>query len=138
MSFPIQNTAKTAAIYNIVGKMEDAANKNAAALLETNKAIGVAVQAWLELQDEQSRTAFFAAIEAAVSAGVAKKIERHPLRPAAVVPIVEAARKEAERKREEQKDKDKSARKAREWAKFQELNAIYGGVAAANAPESDA
>lgn len=81
---------------------------------------------WLPGQDEKTLTEFFAGIETAVGAALTRKIERHPLRPAAVAAIVEAARAKAEELKKAQKAE--AVRKKEEWER-EELNgllSLYG------------
>lgn len=81
------------AMERVIASIAKEATKDVVSLQEINAAIGVAVQQWLKIADEPTRVRFFADIESLVSEAVARKIERHPLCPAAATPIVAAARK---------------------------------------------
>lgn len=114
------------------------ARKDALQLQEINRAIAEALQPWLAGLDEPTRIKFFAALETSSSVAVARKIERHPMRPAAVTPLVEAAREEAERQKEAQKAEDARLRKERDMAKLAELKKMYESKAPEEALEVNA
>lgn len=128
-----QNSAKTKALENFVAKFKQEANKEVISEQQTNKAIADAVPLWLKGQDEKTLIQFFVGIETAGGAALARKIERHPLRPAAVGPLVEAARIEAEAQKQAQKAEAERAREAREKELLEKLLAKHGPIATNNA-----
>lgn len=125
MSSSIKNTAKLGAVDRLVSTIAGEARKDALQLQEINRAIAEALHPWLAGLDEPTRIKFFAALETSSSAAVARKIERHPMRPAAVTPLVKTAREQAERQKEAQKDEDARLRKERDMAKLAELKKMY-------------
>lgn len=119
-------TAKATALGRAMTVLTSEAKKEVVSSQETMRALATGAQAWLETEDdEEFRRDFFARIEAAVSPAVAKKIERHPLRPASVGPIVEAAREKVEAQKQAQKAEADRAKEERERQKLAELKARY-------------
>lgn len=120
-----QKPAKAIAFETFVAKLRHEAGKEVVSEQQINQAIGQAVFLWLPGQDEKTLTGFFAGIETAGGAALARKIERHPRRPAAVAPIVEAAREKAEAEKKARKDEAARAKKERELQKLAELKKKY-------------
>lgn len=87
-------------------------------------------------QDEKTLIDFFAGIEVAGGAALARKIERHPLRPAAVERIVEAARLKAEAQKQAKKAEAAQAKEERELQKLAELKAKYESQVTVKASEA--
>lgn len=137
-----QKPAKIKALESIVSKLRDEAGKEIISAQQINQAIGQAVLLWLPtLKEEKDLTRFFASIEIAGGAALARKIERHPLRPAAVAPIVAASRLKAEVEKLARKADAERAKKEREMQKLVELKAKYEIEAAATStkpPKTDA
>lgn len=136
-----EKSAKMSAMERVIASITNEATKDVVSQQTINAAISGAVQNWLKIADEATRTKFFADIETSVSEGVAKKIERHPLRPAAATPMVAAARKEAEAQSEARKAEAAQAKKERDLQKLNELKAKYESDVApttAKAPKADA
>ena len=84
------------------------------------------MDSWLKSLDETNRVQIFFGMEMRASPADARKIERHPLRPATVAPLVEAARKEVEAQKQARKAEAQRAKEAREKEKLAELLAKYG------------
>lgn len=92
---------------------------------------------WLPtLEEEKDLTRFFAGIEIAGGAALARKIERHPLRPAAVAPIVEDARMKAEADKQAKKAEAARAKEERDLQKLAELKAKYESQITAEVPNA--
>lgn len=136
-----EKSAKVSAMERVIASITNEATKEVVSQQAINAAISGALQNWLKIADEANRTKFFADIETSVSEGIAKKIERHPLRPAAATPIVAAARKEAEAQNDARKAEAAQAKKERDLQKLSELKAKYESdvvPATAKAPKSAA
>lgn len=118
-------SAKMSAMERVIASIAKEATKDVVSHQEINAAIGVAAQQWLKIADESTRVQFFAGIEASVSEAVARKIERHPLRPAAATPIVTAARKEADFQNQARKAEAERAKRERDLQRLNELKAKY-------------
>lgn len=124
-----EKSAKVSAMERVIASITNEATKEVVSQQAINAAISGALQNWLKIADEANRTKFFADIETSVSEGIAKKIERHPLRPAAATQIVAAARKEAEAQNEARKAEAADTKKERDLQKLNELKAKYEGEA---------
>ena len=128
-STPAQNSAKSKAMDTFVAKFKQEASKEIVSEQQTNKAIADAMPRWLESLDEKALIQFFAGIETIGGTALARKIERHPLRPAAVGPLVEAARNEAEAQKQAQKAEAERTKEAREKELLAKLLAKHGPTA---------
>lgn len=134
-------TAKMTAMERVLSSISKEATKDVVSQQAINAAIGAAVQQWLKIADDPTRVAFFAAIESVVSEGVARKIERHPLRPHAVTPLVEAARVKTEEEKLAKKADAIRLKKEREMQQLADLKAKYEAetkVSAKPMPKADA
>ncbi|MGZ3215818.1 hypothetical protein [Paracoccus sp. T5] len=134
-------TAKMTAIERVLASVSKEATKEVVSQQAINAAISAAVQQWLKIADEPTRVAFFAAIEAVVSESVARKIERHPLRPAAVTPLVETARAKTEAEKLAKKSNASRTKEEREMQQLAELKAKYeakGRGSSKASPEAEA
>lgn len=132
-----QKPAKIKALENIVSKLKDEAGKEFVSAQQINQAIGQAVLLWLPtMEEENDLTRFFAGIEIAGGAALARKIERHPLRPAAVAPIVEDARMKAEADKQAKKAEAARAKEERDLQKPAELKAKYESQITAEVPDA--
>lgn len=117
--------AKMSAMERVIASIAKETTKDVVSLQEINQATGMAVQQWLKIAGEPARVKFFAKIEISVSEAVARKIERHPLRPAATTPIVKAACQEADEQNRLQKTEAERAKRERELQRLNELRAKY-------------
>ncbi|MDP5305480.1 hypothetical protein [Paracoccus spongiarum] len=88
--------------------------------------------------DDAALTDFIAGIEAAAPAAVARKIERHPLRPAAVAPIIANQRADSEARKEAERADAARAKEARERELLAKLIAKHGAAATEKAPKATA
>ncbi|MBV0893160.1 hypothetical protein KTN05_15200 [Paracoccus sp. Z118] len=131
-----QKPAKITAFETFVSKLKSEAGKDFVSAQQIDQAIGQAVLLWLPDQDEKTLIDFFAGIEIAGGAALARKIERHPLRPAAVAPIVEDARMKAEADKQAKKDEAARAKEERDRKKLAELKAIYENQITAEVSEA--
>lgn len=118
-------SAKMSAMERVIASIAKEATKDVVSLQEINAAIGAAVQQWLKIADEPARVKFFADIEISVSEAVARKIERHPLRPDAAAPIVAEARKEADAQNEARKAEAARAKRERDLQRFNKLKSVF-------------
>lgn len=128
-NIPTQKSAKTQALENFVAKFKQEASKEVISEQQIYRAIAATIPLWLESLDDPALTQFFVGIEMAAGAADAHKIEGHPLRPAAVAPLVEAARKEAEVQKQARKAEAQRTKEEREKEKLAELLAKYGPAA---------
>lgn len=130
-----QKSAKTQALENFMAKFKQEASKEVISEQQIHRAIAATIPLWLESLDDTALTQFFVGIEIAAGAADARKIERHPLRPAAVAPLVETACKEAEAQKQARKAEAQRAKEEREKEKLAELLAKYGPTTTGKAEE---
>ena len=115
----------TATELKLIDVMKESAGREERQRAEIKGALVDAVQEWLATLGEQERTNFFAAIEAATSLTVARKIARHPDRPDAADALVAGVReKEAQHKDSQRMQRLKDA-EVRDLAKLAALKARY-------------
>lgn len=126
---PAQKSAKTKTLENIMAKFRQEASKEIISRQQINRAMVATMDSWLGSLDETDRVQIFFGMEMRASPADARKIERHPLRPAAVAPLVETARKEAEAQKQARKAEAQRAKEEREKEKLAELLAKYGPTA---------
>lgn len=118
----------TATELKLIDMMKESAGREERQRAEIKGALADAVEEWLATLDEQERTNFFAAIEAATSLTVARKIAKHPDRPDAVDALVADVReKEAQQKDSQRMQRLKDA-EVRVLAKLAALKSKYEAV----------
>lgn len=94
---------------------------------EIHAALADATQEWLATLDEQKRTDFFAAIEAAASSTVTKKLAKHPDRPIEVEALVAKAREAEVRQKDAERQRKLDAAEERDLARLAALKEKYEG-----------
>lgn len=130
--------AKLTTMEMAVATLMNGASKEVLSRQQIEQALAQAVLTWLPTLDEPALTDFFAGIEAVAPAAVARKVERHPLRPAAVAPIVAARRAEDETRKEAERADAARAKEARERELLAKLIAKHGAAATEKAPKAPA
>lgn len=124
----MSKTNTTETTRKLMSMLAESAARGERLRAEINEALAAATNEWLAILNDQGRTNFFAAIEAATSLTVARKLAKHPDRPEAVDALVAAARqKEAAHKEVERKQRQEEA-EARDLVRLAALKEKYEGA----------